>query len=78
MDPAILSQGEKLGEQQQPCALWGEGTEAGLRWGGDRRMVAALNRTEQKNEAERPPHSHQKTWILNLPQAILCGAAQFS
>lgn len=33
MDPAILSQGEKLGEQQQPCALWGEGTEAGLRWG---------------------------------------------
>lgn len=44
MDPAILSPGEKLGEQQQQCVLWG-GRYRG--WAevkrGVKGLVAALN-----------------------------------
>lgn len=69
MDPAILSQGEKLGEQQQPCALWGEGTEAGLRWGGDRGMVAALNVLAGQSRKTRRKGRHIHT---RRPGFLIC------
>lgn len=69
MDPAILSQGEKLGEQQQPCALWGKGTEAGLRWGGDRGMVAALNALAGQSRKTRRKGRHIHT---RRPGFLIC------